>query len=51
MRNSEVRFAQLDALENNDVCVPFEILSFPHVMLFRGLDDVRTYHGAFREAE
>ena len=51
MRNSELRFAQIDAVENNDVCRPYDILSFPRVMLFRGLDDYQTYHGAFRQAE
>ncbi len=51
MRNSEIQFAQLDALGNGDVSAPFKILSYPHVMLFQGLDNVATYHGAFREAE
>jgi hypothetical protein len=51
MEKSYITFAQINALDNGDVLAPFEILTFPHVVLFQGLENFRTYHGAFREAE
>ena len=51
MQYSDITFAQINALDNSDVLAPFEIPVFPHVMLFQGLDNFRTYHGAFKEAK
>lgn len=51
MQKSDIVFAQIDALGNGDVLAPFEISTFPRVMLFQALDNFRTYRGAFKEAE
>lgn len=51
MQKSDIIFAQIEDLDNGNVLAPFEISAFPHIMLFRGLNNFRTYCGAFQAAE
>ena len=51
MHDSDITFAQINALDNGDVLAPFNVSTFPHLMLFQGLDNFRMYRGVFKETE
>ena len=51
MENTKISFAQINLLEAGNVLTPYNITTFPHLMLFQGYDDVRMYHDALDESQ
>ena len=54
MQDTNISFAQINFIGNGEVLLLYrlyDLLVFPRIMLFQGLDNVRYYHEPLRESE
>ena len=51
MQDSSIAFAQINALESGEATASFNITTFPHLLIFKGVDNFRKYRGSLKETE